>query len=167
MRIYDAVLQESFDSSTHSIGMLFRKTREEKALSIDDIESSIRLPKKFIHQLENDQHEYIHHSYLKGYVRAYAKVLGLSEDTLFGMLNCLNPQESTIPKKKYFSGKQVTASDKFIQWITFSIISILIILVMLWWKSDNLLNTHLSANDAIPGEYLYSMADSEFVINNK
>src|SRR5262249_20796403 len=115
------------------------------------------LSKAYIEKIENDNYPEIPSVYVKGYLRSYAKMLALN----------LSPEQinhfvysAPIQSWTGFSNrKQVSASNKYIQWLTFSIISTLIVLVTLWWKSDNLLYDKLSVNESSFGEAMYAMAE--------
>lgn len=120
-----------------TIGKKLQKKREESRLTVEEIAYDLRLTKDLIYNIENDNHGKIPVAYLKGYLRAYAKLVALSEidNTII-----IPAQPLSLEKWKPFStDKQLTSGDKVIQWITCSIISTLILLV-LWWRSDNLLH---------------------------
>src|SRR5688572_25250405 len=126
--------------SYNFVGNHLRVIREEKSLTIADVANQLRLTKEIINDIENGKYNNkIHTVYLKVYLRSYAKLLAIDE---FDVINTLEFSScSDIGQHKLFLvRKQISTSDKFIQWITFSIISILVVLVALWWKSDNQLN---------------------------
>jgi cytoskeleton protein RodZ len=135
------------------LGHHLRRQRESNLLSIEDVADHLRLHKNMIIDLENGNFHKIPMPYLKGYLKAYAKFLSIPDILVSQYIEIVvHPNEIKNRSCQIFiRQKQVSASDKPIQWITYSIISILVILVALWWKSDNLLNLNLSNNDFMLG----------------
>lgn len=133
--------------SYHYIGDQLRQRREEQCLTLDEVANHLRLKKELIEAIEKGNCEKIQPTYLIGYLRSYAKLLAMTDAEIFQALNFSHKNESMKGWKIFHTQKQVSASDKVIQWITLSIISVLILLVTLWWKSDNSLNINLSAQD--------------------
>ncbi len=137
------------------IGNHLKKIREQKLLSLDDVASQLYLKKALIDDIENGNFEKIRPTYLKGYLRLYAKLLSVSEIDIVQTMHFA--AENAVDNKSwkpFYSHKQVKASDKFIQWITYSIISILVVLVTLWWKSDNSLSIKLTDNNLTEPNYM-------------
>lgn len=149
-----------------SIGSQLRLKREELQLTLDEVASYLRLKKELIAAIEQDNYHKIPLTYLKGYLRSYAKLLSLSETEAFIEMDLGQHQESAIDGWKVFSSqKQVSSSDKFMQWITYSIISALVLLVVLWWRSDKLLYKNLSANDMTSDQEMVQMANNTIAMN--
>lgn len=124
-----------------SLGELLRFKREENNLSLAEVARILRIKEEIIRQIEKDEKPTIPTTYLKGYLRAYAKLLMLPEfENHLQNLKMSDERNCMNGWKVFASHKQVSANHKFIQWITFCIISGLLLLVTLWWKCDNLLN---------------------------
>jgi transcriptional regulator with XRE-family HTH domain len=120
------------------LGARLREARKAKLLSIEDVAERLHLKKEWIRDIESDNYSNVPSSliYLKGYLRSYARLVAISDLDMTLLDNLAMNGHST--QSTWINKKQVTASDKFIQWITYSIVLMLLSLVVLWWKSDNL-----------------------------
>lgn len=144
--------------SFSTVGCQLRTKREEQQLTLDDVASHLRLKKDLIDDIEKGRYTKIPLTYLKGYLRSYAKLLAFSEEEALMALDFPEKDESIKSWKIFSSRKQVSSGDKLIQWITFSIIFVLILLVTLWWKSDNLMYKNLSVSESFPENMSYQLA---------
>jgi cytoskeleton protein RodZ len=65
------------------IGQRLREEREERAISLDDVSEALLVRKSVVAALESGKWELLpHFVYVKGYVRQYARYLGLDHDFL-------------------------------------------------------------------------------------
>ncbi|MBN2467491.1 MAG: DUF4115 domain-containing protein [Deltaproteobacteria bacterium] len=63
-----------------SVGEQLKKERESKKISLEEVAGTLRINKKILEALENDQYESPFPSvYLKGFLRSYCRYLGLDE----------------------------------------------------------------------------------------
>lgn len=130
------------------VGTQLKQRRENHQLTIDDIAAKLRLNKEYITAIEESNFTKLPHTYLKGYVRAYAKLLAVAEEDINIYLMNTNKSTSLKGWKVFTSRKQISASNRLVQWITVAIFSTLIVLAALWWKTDSVL-TNLSS-DTLP-----------------
>jgi hypothetical protein len=66
-----------------TVGEILKKAREEKLLSFDEIEKQLRIRKKFLSALENnDWNNLPSLPYIKGFIRNYSKFLDLNPDEM-------------------------------------------------------------------------------------
>jgi cytoskeleton protein RodZ len=117
-------------------GNQLRKKREEKRLTLDDVAGELRLKKELINDIENDNYDKIQPAYLKGYLRSYAKMLAIPYHDRTPSSEFIDKDRVTPSCRFFYCQKQVSAGDTFIQWITYSIISILLLLVIQWWGKE-------------------------------
>src|SRR4051794_8368009 len=61
------------------IGDQLKQKREQIKLSIDEVASRLCLKKELVDAIENDNYEHIPLTYLKGYIRSYAKLLSITD----------------------------------------------------------------------------------------
>jgi cytoskeleton protein RodZ len=144
------------------IGNQLRKKREEQQLTIHYVASQLRLREELVQNLEDDNYNDIPTTYLKGYIRAYAKLLSCSDWENPIMVENRDHAQSLQNLKKLTIKKQVSAGNKYIQWVTYSIISLLILLVVLWWRSDILLYKNSASNELMPDQ-LYRVAQNNVI----
>ncbi|MDO6825097.1 RodZ domain-containing protein [Marinobacter sp. 1_MG-2023] len=75
-------------ASTETVGQQLKKARERHGLSVAQIADAQHLRNGVIQAIENDDHSQIDSElFLKGYVRAYAKQVGLDGDAIIADLN--------------------------------------------------------------------------------
>jgi cytoskeleton protein RodZ len=68
------------------IGERLRNTREARGLSLDDVEASIRVRRRYLEALEAETfHDIPGPAYVKGFLRSYAAYLGLPVEELVAM----------------------------------------------------------------------------------
>jgi cytoskeletal protein RodZ len=143
--------------SIPAIGDQLRQQREAQSLTVNEVANVLCLNKQLITDLEEGNCNHIPATYYKGYIRAYAKLLAFSN---WQELNVTaGYPETTVTLRKHVTKKQISAGDHLVQWITFSIITLLVLLVVLWWRSDKLLYENLSSNDA--PDQLYRIAQND------
>jgi cytoskeleton protein RodZ len=69
--------------ATETVGAALRRNREERGLSLADIARETRIPQRHLLALEADQHDKLPSvPYAIGFVRNYAKAIGLNADPL-------------------------------------------------------------------------------------
>ncbi len=79
-----------------SLGTRLSKAREARRIPIEGIAQQLRVPVKVVRAIEEDRLEGIAPIYLRGYVRAYARIVGLSEDSvLVGLPSTETPVVAT------------------------------------------------------------------------
>lgn len=119
------------------VGNQLREKREAQNLSIEFVATQLRLSKEYIEDIESSNFTKLPHTYLKGYVRAYAKLLAVADHEIDVYLMSANKKNSMKGWQVFSSPKQISFSNRYFQWLTFAIFSTLIVLTALWWKSDN------------------------------
>ncbi|MBL7224849.1 MAG: helix-turn-helix domain-containing protein [Desulfobacteraceae bacterium] len=84
--------------SGKELGALFRNKREEMGLSYAQISELTKLRPHFLEALENEEWDHLPSpAFVKGFVRSYARVLGLAEDGLVALYQEITPQHHETP----------------------------------------------------------------------
>jgi cytoskeleton protein RodZ len=130
------------------VGNQLREKREAQNLSVEFVATQLRLSKEYIQDIESSNFTKLPHTYLKGYVRAYAKLLAVPESEINIYLMSANKKSSLKGWQVFSSQKQISFSNRYFQWLTFAIFSTLIVLAALWWKSDSQQANSLEENDS-------------------
>jgi len=130
---------ETKNDSSETTGEVLRKKRENIGLSIGHIGNQLNLDPKLIELLEkNDYEKYNIETYLKGYLRAYAKILDLDGDMIINLYKESNPEKipEILPDVKPKFQKNIPGrSVKLFSYI----IGITIALSILVWYQKNIL----------------------------
>ncbi|MGH8479369.1 MAG: helix-turn-helix domain-containing protein [Gammaproteobacteria bacterium] len=69
-----------------SLGARLRQAREARGIPIEGVAQRIRVPVAVLRAIEEDRLEGLAPIYLRGYVRAYARIVGLGEDSVLAEL---------------------------------------------------------------------------------
>lgn len=121
-----------------TLGEIFQTEREKLDLTVDTVAKRLHLKKSIIVQLENNEYSSIATTFLRGYIRSYAKLLNLKEDDLLTLVDSEKPQETTSPKplQAFAIKKQKRKRD-----IWFKVFSGLIVFATIgvtgaWWLQN-------------------------------
>lgn len=84
-----------------SIGSDLKTARESRKISLDTISKRTKIPTKYLESLEQDNFDvFPSHTYVKGFIRAYAKIVGLDPAVLTRQFNAeIAPVEMRIQPK--------------------------------------------------------------------
>lgn len=120
-------------------GSRLRSAREALGLHIDDVAQHLRLKPHVIGNLEKDDYESIRCDlvFLRGYLRAYAKLVDIPGDEVievFNKLNVQSVQSNTLEMPR--SRNQVSFKDRSLRWTTYIIVLGLVVLVAVWWHNQ-------------------------------
>lgn len=124
------------ETSSDSPGTRLQKARKSANLSIQDVSERLRLDPQQIEALERDDYGKMHAStFVRGYLRAYAKLLELSPDPILDLYDRKGfaPPE-LVPD---IAGRpQAKSSDTSVRLTTYLIVAVLIVLTAIWWQTQ-------------------------------
>ena len=84
--------------SGKELGVLFRNKREKMGLSYAQISEQTKLRPHFLEALENEEWDHLPSpAFVKGFIRSYARALGLAEDGLLALYQEITPQHHETP----------------------------------------------------------------------
>ena len=144
--------------TTDRPGALLRAAREKQDLSVEDIYQRIHLEPRIIQAIEADEYEKIYSpTYARGYLRTYAKTLGLEGDYIVSLYNADNESlpPDILPEVK--PPTQVSSSDKPVKAFTYLISLALVLLLLIWFQSNYIVDKSPAADSPadttrVPGE---------------
>lgn len=121
------------------LGARLKKAREAMHLSEKEAAQRLYLNVKIISLIENENFsDGPPMTFLRGYLRAYAKLLNVPESEMKAELDEIDlvvpPVTIAAP---ILHATPINRSDKYIRWITYLIIVTLITLVCIWWSSQS------------------------------
>ncbi|MDQ2994036.1 MAG: helix-turn-helix domain-containing protein [Pseudomonadota bacterium] len=132
----------------NALGQRLRMARELKQWSIEQVAERLHLSRQRVIDMENDQYKYSSaETYAKGYLRGYAKLLGLPADEMieeFDRQEFSSHIESRTPQ--LIESKQIRAGDRSMKWATYAISIALVFMVGVWWHNQR--NTTMVASAA-------------------
>ena len=110
------------------LGAALRAERERRGLSIEDVANTLKIGGRHLRALEEaDLSSLPHVAYTRGFIRAYAGFLGLSQAEFDGVLQELAPQENIAPAQAVYMPAEESGSGAALGKL-FSLLIVLIIL---------------------------------------
>lgn len=140
--------EEPIQKTQIPAGEQLKHLREQKNLSVQDIASRLNLEARIIEAIENNNFEMLSAAtYVRGYLRSYAKILGVDAETVISSYNQDAPDPpEIIPEVKHVT--QTSSSDNPVKAFTYLISLVLVILLVAWWQSNFIVdNMNFSSND--------------------
>ncbi|MFN2340230.1 MAG: RodZ domain-containing protein [Halanaerobium sp.] len=97
------------------LGTLLKKAREEKGLSLDDIQEETKIRKKYLEAIEENNFDILPGKvYLKVFIKGYAREVDINYQALlenYEVLNIKEEKESNL-QKDYLDGTKVSSGSK-------------------------------------------------------
>lgn len=120
-------------------GAVLRSARERRGMSIQDVAQSLRLDAMKIEALEADHFDALPHerAYLYGYLRSYARLVGLPDETVIGAYERMIGTALPPPPLSGSSlhGIETRSGDRPVRWVSYLILAVLVILALVWWQA--------------------------------
>ena len=123
-------------------GLILRTQREKQGLSAQEIANRTHLDIRIVESIEQDSNEGMPSAtYARGYLRSYAKIVGVDPDHIISLYNSDSPQPlpEILPEVKPPS--QVSSSDKPVKAFTYLITLGLVLLLLIWYQSNFVVET--------------------------
>ena len=123
-------------------GKALAQARTDLGLSREDVARQLHLKPPLVIALENDNYESLPGAtYVRGYLRSYAQLLGLPAEPILEAHARLvgDPQPLALPSLS--PPPQVTSGHRHIKLTTYLVASIVVGLALLWWQGSNNLPT--------------------------
>jgi cytoskeleton protein RodZ len=166
------------DTQFDTPGSLLSQARNAKGFTAADIAQKLRLKVGIIEALERDEIlSTISLTFTKGYVRSYAKLLGLNENHIIQLFNELHISDDLTPKKMQSFSRKVSREHNDSRWmiVTYSIIALVILLSILWWvqhqsepffaAKSNVPEAEQSVSDSLQTPVFDAIEDDSFTLN--
>lgn len=137
--------------SQESLGERLRKAREAAELSRGEIALHLRLSERKIQALEEDNYElFPSETFVSGYLRSYAKALGLSEADFVRPVSTTQTPPTLAPS--FGKDKQASSMDLPVRMVTYVIIVVVIISLGMWWIGQREKGTTATDTAMMPQE---------------
>ena len=138
---------ENIKDATPKLGSLLKEAREAQGISVEQVAEQLHLRPSILSDIEADDYSNIASStYVKGYVKNYARIVGLDREVVDAALAQCFPVASS-PTMQSFSRKTTRqARDGRLMMVTYFIIFTLLALLVIWWvqKSEMMSGVDLS-----------------------
>jgi cytoskeleton protein RodZ len=132
-------------------GQILKQARERANFSSQDIADKMKLRKSLIEDIEQDNYDInISLTFIRGYLKLYAKHVKVAEIDVLNAFENLNPQKKE-PAKLQSLSRRVThqANDDKLMLVTYLIVAAVIALVVIWWvqQSPTVTSTEINVNN--------------------
>ena len=143
----DKITQSNSDISLQKPGELLKEAREKLGLSQKDVATQLNLQVDTLGALEKSDDEKLPAStYVRGYIRSYAKIVKLDGDALIGLYeNDASGPPEIIPDIKNHS--QVSSADKPVKAVTYFITFALALLLIAWLQSNYVIDKKITPTE--------------------
>ena len=129
------------NEASETVGEILHNKRKEIGLSLDEITEKLNLDSYLIELLENNDYEKFKvETYLKGYLRAYAKLLGIDGDRIIKLYKESNPEKEPEILPDVKPKNQKNSGDRSVKLFSY-ILGLTIVLSMLIWYQKNIMIT--------------------------
>lgn len=116
-------------------GEILKQAREKQGLSLEEMAGKLHLKSVAIAKLEADDYdENISLTFTKGYLKLYAKHIGVDEERVLAAFDKQNTKNKEPAKLQSFSRRVARqASDDRLMLVTYLIVAAVIAMVVVWW----------------------------------
>ena len=118
-------------------GRALQKARQDLRLAPEDVAQILHLSSKQVVALEQDDYKSLPGpTYVRGYLRSYAQLLGLAPEKILESYNALTiaPKPLTLPQSAL--PPQATSDDRLVKLGTVVVVAVVLGLVYLWWRNQ-------------------------------
>ncbi len=123
------------DSQAAGPGQLLRNAREQLGWTREQVASRIHLRLTLIAAIEADTYDkHTSHTFIRGYLRAYAKLVGIPEEAILAAYEKLGlTPPDNIDMQSFSRRSRQQANDSRLKVVTWLVILVLIGLSVAWW----------------------------------
>lgn len=124
--------------------------RVEKGYTLEYVAGKLHLRVRVIELLEEDDYANMPEPvFIKGYLRAYAKLLDVSPQPLLDMFNQQNTSDRKLEKALWQSRRETNKAEHAVRWLTSIFAVIVLAAVAIWWQAnkgnEHVFSTNVSA----------------------
>ena len=146
-------LNEPEDSAQEKPGAQLALVRSQKGYSLDYVAGKLHLRLRVIELLEADAYESMPEPvFIKGYLRAYAKLLDVPYQPLLDAFNKQPVMLRKVEKALWQGRRETNKAEHAVRWFTGFFAVIVLVAVALWWQAnkenEHLFPVSVSQNDS-------------------
>jgi cytoskeleton protein RodZ len=111
--------------------------REKKGLTKEYVASKLHLRVKLIELLEEDNYDQMPEPvFIKGYLRAYAKLLSVSPEPYIATFNNIYKSEKKLEKTLWQSKRESNRGELVVRIITTMVAVSALVAIVFWWQNN-------------------------------
>lgn len=141
------IMDEVRESAQESPGSHLARVRMSKGYTPEYVASKLNLRVRVIELLEADNYQSLPEAvFIRGYLRAYAKLLGVIPEPLLAIFNSMHATEITCEKALWQGQRQPRRMKNKVRFITLFIALFALIAAGLWWQKSK--EMQVAVNDS-------------------
>ena len=120
-------------------GERLQAERIQQGLSLDDVASRMHLSTRILKAIEKNEFEEITAPiFVKGYLRAYARIVALDEDEMIDQYVDFYSKEDPPITSTSNTTSELSATDPRMKWTTYLVVLVIGVLLAAWWWNQQL-----------------------------
>ena len=132
-----SIMDEKVYRSEEQPGAVLAAARLDRGFTPEYVAGKLHLRVTLILLLESDEYEKMPEPvFIRGYLRAYAKLLGIPVEPLLKMYNNLEANDPKADRALWQSKRETNRAERAIRWLTGSFGLIVLVAVTMWWYSN-------------------------------
>ena len=136
-------------------GSKLQAARIDRGLSVEDVANRMHLSTRIIESIEvNDFDVITAPIFVKGYLRAYDRIVLLNEDEMIAQYTEAYSNSDPIINSTSTIETLISVDDARIKWTTYLVILVLIVLIGIWWWNKNQNGADVFSLDALQSDNL-------------
>lgn len=134
MSVVDEQPKNEQRSSGANPGDRLQAARIQQGLSLDDVAGRMHLSTSILKAIENNEFEEITAPiFVKGYLRAYARIVSLDEDEMIDQYIDFYSEEDPPIASISNTTSELSATDPRIKWTTYIVVLVIGVSLATWW----------------------------------
>ena len=118
-------------------GATLAAMRIQKGYSVEYVAGKLHLRVRIIELLEADEYQQMPEPvFIKGYIRAYAKLLDLLPDPFLETFNRLYSSDRKLEKALWQSRRETNKAEHAVRWFTGIFALIVLGAIAMWWQTN-------------------------------
>lgn len=132
-----ATMDDIDNTQVENPGMQLSIIRQQKGYTVEYVANKLHLRTRIIELIEQGDFDLLPEPvFIKGYLRAYAKLLGVSPEPFLATFNSQFSIEKKPEKALWQSKRESRKAEHFIRWFTMLFAAGVLISVGLWWQNN-------------------------------
>jgi transcriptional regulator with XRE-family HTH domain len=130
-------MDNTSDIEVRNPGVELSIIRQQKGYSIEYVANKLHLRARVIELIEQGGFDLLPEPvFVKGYLRAYAKLLGISPDPFLSIFNAQLADDKKPERALWQSKRESHKAEHFIRWFTIAFAIAVMVAIGLWWHNN-------------------------------
>ncbi|RUR12818.1 helix-turn-helix domain-containing protein [Legionella sp. km772] len=132
-----ATMDDVTDIPIENPGIQLAQIRQQKGFSVEYVASKLHLRARIIELIEEGDFNLLPEPvFIKGYLRAYSKLLGVSPEPFLQIFNSQFTEEKKPERALWQSKRESHKAEHFIRWFTIIFALGAMVAIGLWWHNN-------------------------------